>query len=86
MFFQAALQLFIAFNKFLQREDSILPVLLGQIKSFFTKLFGKFVTVAKIKEAFSVFRVDYDLGNQLSGKDIITPCCHTIIQHICTYR
>lgn len=45
-------------------------MLLGQIKSFLTKLFGKFVTVSKIKEADSVFNVNYDTVNQLSGKDL----------------
>ena len=51
MFFQATLQVFRAFNKFLQREDSIICVLLNEMKSFLKKLFGRFVKVDTIKYA-----------------------------------
>ena len=67
LFLQSSLQVFIAFNKFLQREDSILPVLFMQMKSFFTKLFGRFVTVETIKNADDIFKLDYCPDRQLSG-------------------
>ena len=34
MFYQASLQLFVTFNKLLQREDPIIGVILQQMKSF----------------------------------------------------
>ncbi len=48
LFLQSALQVFVSFNKFLQREDSILPILLQQIESFLRKLFGRFVILSII--------------------------------------
>ena len=51
MFYQAALQLFVNLNKFLQREYPIIPVILNQINSFLKKLFGRFVTITAIREA-----------------------------------
>ena len=36
---------------FLQREDPFIPVLYDQMVSFLTKLAGKFLPVAAIKEA-----------------------------------
>lgn len=51
MFYESALQTFVSFNKFLQREDPLLPVLCGQMNSFLTKLASRFVPVAKIKAA-----------------------------------
>lgn len=49
MFFQSVLQLFVALNKFLQREDPIIPVVCDQLHAFMKKLFGKFVTVSAIR-------------------------------------
>lgn len=71
MFYHAALQLFINFNKFLQREDPIICVILSQIKSFLKKLFGRFVTVAAIREAQAdISSLDYqNRDNQLSGRE-----------------
>ena len=51
MFYQTALQVFVAFNKFLQREDPLICVLLTKMKSFLKKLFGRFVKVNTIKSA-----------------------------------
>ena len=68
LFFQSSLQVFVAFNKFLQREDSILPVLAVQMKSFLTKLFGRFVTVTAIRNADDIFALDYSEEHQLAGK------------------
>ena len=71
LFLQSSLQVFVSFNKFLQREDSILPVLYQQIESFLCKLFGRFVTPSVIKNALSVTTVDYSRGNQLSGIHVL---------------
>ena len=43
-----ALQLFVHFNKFLQREDSIICVILKELKSFLRKLLGRFVKIGII--------------------------------------
>ena len=60
--------MFISFNKFLQREDSIHPVLVAQMKSFLTKLFGRFVTVTAIRNADDIFTLDKSEEHQLAGK------------------
>jgi hypothetical protein len=49
MFYLASLQLFVKFNKFLQREDPIIGIISSQIKSFIINLFGKFLTIRAIK-------------------------------------
>ena len=68
MFYQATLQIFVKFNKFLQREDPIIRVMLSQMNSFLKKLFGMFVKVSTIKAAEDICSVSYDnLGNQLPG-------------------
>ncbi len=58
LFLQPALQVFVSFNKFLQREDSVLSVLIQLIESFLRKLFGIFVIPSVIKNALSVASVD----------------------------
>lgn len=70
MFYQAVLQVFVAFNKFLQREDPLICVLLNEMKSFLKKLFGRFVKVNTIKSATEdITSVTYDNPhNQLPGK------------------
>lgn len=84
MFYHAALQLFINFNKFLQREDPIICVILSQIKSYLNKLFGRFVTVAAIREAqANISSLDYqNRDNQLSGKGSL---CRTIINKLMSF-
>lgn len=68
MFYQAALQLFVNFNKFMQREDPIICVLWNQMNTFMTKLFGRFVRVTAIKAAADVCHVQYSREeNQLPG-------------------
>lgn len=64
LFYESALQTFVHFNKFLQREDPLIPVLRGQMDSFLNKLASKFVPVAKIKAANKVF-----LDLQYKGKE-----------------
>ena len=49
-FYQA---IFKKFNKFLQREDPIIPVLYDQMLCFLKNLIGKFVTISAIKRAAS---------------------------------
>ncbi len=68
-FYQSALQIFVCFNKFLQREDPLIPLLCEQIDSFLVKLAGKFIPVAKIKAADNVFSNLQYKGreNQLQG-------------------
>ena len=69
MFYQAALQLFVHFNKFLQREDSIICVILKELKSFLGKLLGRFVKIAIIKSSDDICSIAYDQNcNQLPGK------------------
>ena len=43
LFYQSALQTFVHFNMFLQREDSLIPVIYKQIISFLTKIASKFL-------------------------------------------
>ena len=42
LFYESVLQTFINFNKFLQREDPLIPVISKQMSSFLTKLAEKF--------------------------------------------
>ena len=68
-FYEAILQAFIHFNKFLQREDPLIPVINDQIHSFLKKLASKFVSVDIIKAANDDFtKLEFDaVNNQLSG-------------------
>jgi hypothetical protein len=69
LFYQSALQTFIHFNLFLQREDPVIPVIDDQMSTFLRKLASKFVTVQEIRNANGNFRaMDFkDQDNQLSG-------------------
>ena len=69
LFYQSALQIFVNFNKFLQREDPLVSVLSEQVESFLTKLASKFVPVAKIKAINNNFlNLQYkEKENQLQG-------------------
>ena len=51
LFYEAVLQTFVNFNKFLQREDPLIPVISEQIESFLTKLASKFISVSGIRAA-----------------------------------
>ena len=51
LFYQTALQTFVHFNMFLQREDPVIPVIYEQTNSFLQKLASKFLTVQTIKAA-----------------------------------
>ena len=51
LFYQSALQTFVHFNMFLQREDSLIPVIFKQMVTFLTKLAGKFVLTSAINTA-----------------------------------
>ena len=51
LFYQSALQTFVHFNKFLQREDPLISVMCEQMNSFLTKLASKFLPVSTIKAA-----------------------------------
>jgi hypothetical protein len=71
LFYQAALQLFIRFNQFLQREDPIICAISAQIVKFLKNLFGKFVTIQAITDARNdITNVSYK-EEQLPGKTSI---------------
>ena len=75
LFYQSALQTFVHFNKFLQREDPLIPVVGEQMDSFLTKLASKFLAVSIIKKAnrdFSTLKYE-EQEHQLPGEvDIMT--------------
>lgn len=69
LFYQSALQVFVHFNMFLQREDPLIPVIHDEMIAFVTKLASKFMPVAAIR---AVNTDIYDLeftekDNQLPG-------------------
>lgn len=70
-FYHATLQLFVNFNKFLQREDPIIFVMHDQLHRFVKSLLAKFVNVSTIKNALStgdITCMDYaSRENQLAG-------------------
>ena len=51
LFYQAALQPFIALNNLLQREDPIISIMQTQFTTFLKKLFGRFVRIDAIQSA-----------------------------------
>jgi len=67
LFYQATLQLFVNFNKFLQREEPLIPVISEQMRRFLKKLFGKFVTIHAIRDAPDITSVHHCRDNQLPG-------------------
>ena len=82
MFYQAVLQVFVAFNKFLQREEPLIHIIIEQMRSFLKKLLGKFVSVSAIKAAPDITEIEYR-ENQLPGMmlkvyDYI--CIHAVIK------
>lgn len=74
LFYQSALQGFISFNKFLQREDPIIPVIYDQMLSFLKKLGSKFIKVSTLKDAFKDGDIQafpyMDSKEQLSGMQV----------------
>lgn len=73
LFYQAVLQTFVNFNKFLQMEDPLIPVISEQIESFLTKLASKFLPVSAIKVVTEDFtRLKYnEVIDQLPGRHLI---------------
>ena len=72
LFYQSVLQLFFSLNKFLQREEPIIPVVYFQLHAFMKKLLSKFVTVFEIRlSEGDLSRVDY-VGKQLPGLSYLT--------------
>ncbi len=80
LFYQPALQTFVHFNKFLQREDPLIPIICAQMEPFLTKLASKFLAVSTIKAAKGDFYVlKYkEREQQLPGNT--TPG-----MHVCTH-
>ena len=72
MFYQSALQSFIHFNKFLQREDPIIPIVQEQMESFVRKLASKFVLLSVMKETRDNFStLSYkDRDSELAGDNL----------------
>ena len=66
LFYQATLQLFVNFNKLLQREDPII-LIAGQMTTFLKKLFSKFVTIQAIRGASDITSINYSRECQLLG-------------------
>ena len=70
-FYHATLQLFVNFNKFLQREDPIICVMHDQLHKIVKSSMGKFVYVSNIRDALSagdITCLDYaSRENQLAG-------------------
>ena len=69
MFFHATFQLFVNFNQFLQREESLVPVLHDEMLLFMKRLFGKFLSISAIKEGLDdITSISYhETENQLPG-------------------
>ena len=86
LFYLATPQLFTNFNKFLQRDDPIVPVISDQLTSFLRKLLGKFVSVGAIKSAADITSVNYCEENQLPSKQsifvVVYGACHTCTNFI----
>ena len=51
LFYQASLQPFISMNKFLQRDDPLIPIMADQMNNFLKKLFGQFVILCLHRES-----------------------------------
>lgn len=71
LFMHSSLQVFISFNKFMQRGDPIIPILNEQINNFLKRLLCKFVTIAAIKSAATVETTCYERESQLPSKLMI---------------
>ena len=79
LFYQSALQTYVNFNQFLQREDPLIPVIHQQIKSFLAKIASKFLLVSTIKDANGDFStIDYN------NRAFQLLCMHLIIIHVKT--
>lgn len=76
MFYQSVLPVFVNFNKLLQHEEPLIYMLAEEMESFLKKLLGKFVSIAAIKQASSIVRVEYkDKSRQLPGNGNKTYFC-----------
>jgi hypothetical protein len=75
LFYQSALQCFINFNKFLQGEDPLIPIIYEQMVSFLQKLASMFVKVATLKS------VGHEKLHELPYKDIDNQLTAIVILH-----
>ena len=57
LFYQSALQVFVHFNMFLQREDPLIPVIHDEMIKFITKLTSKFMPATAIQEVMGTFTI-----------------------------
>ena len=69
MFYQAALQVYVRFNMFLQRDDPLIPVFNSEVNNFIEKLFSRFIKVGAIQDVEGdIVSLDYgDEENHLPG-------------------
>ena len=88
LFYEAVLQTFVNFNKFLQREDPLIPVISEQIESFLTKLASKFIPVSGLRAAgqdFAGLKFS-ELSDQLPGIIIIIIIINDYNVYMLDYR
>ena len=71
MFFEAILQTFTNFDKFLQLEEPLIEYLHGKMQVFMNKLASKFVKPEIIMDDnLSFTKLDISLGNQKDDKNL----------------
>ena len=80
-FTKSALRSFVHFNKFLQREDPLIPVICEQMESFLTKLASKFLPVSSIKAAKGDFHALKYMEREQQQPGIAFNC-HTGFMHV----
>ena len=83
LFYQSALQTFVHLNKFLQREDPLLPVLHQQMASFLSKLVSKFLPPSTIKAANKDFSTLQYMEKENQHPDGCMPLCWYGDQNTC---
>ena len=88
LFYEAVLQTFVNFNKFLQREDPLIPVISEQIESFLTKLASKFIPVSGLRAAYQdLAGLKFsELSDQLPGIIIIIIIINDYNMYMLDYR
>ena len=68
LFYQSALQVFIRFNMFLQREHSLLPVLYEELLSFLKKVESEFLKVSVLRDLNDMSTLNFSSReSQLAG-------------------
>ena len=81
LFYQSALQSFVHFNKLLQREDPLIPIICEQMESFLTKLASKFLPVSNIKAAKGAFHALKYMERKDQQSGIVFSCHKGFMQY-----